>query len=79
MHVKATAVDGRWAYLGTGNFDALSFRRNHKLGLSIGAGPLIGELAEDVRADMRPEWELTEPLPVGPADYLSELLADLFL
>jgi cardiolipin synthase len=80
MHTKTAVVDGRWAYVGTGNFDALSLRRNHELGLSIGDGPVIRELEEGLfGADMRPEWELTERLSVGPADYLSELLADLFL
>ena len=28
-HVKAASVDTRWAYLGTGNFDNLSLRRNN--------------------------------------------------
>jgi hypothetical protein len=29
--------------------------------------------------DFRPEWELTEPLPLSGAEYLYEALASLFL
>lgn len=75
-HVKALAVDGVWAYTGTGNFDNLSLRHNRELGLAVVAGPLIREIEERVfLADFRPEWELTEPLPLTPLDYLYELLA----
>jgi phosphatidylserine/phosphatidylglycerophosphate/cardiolipin synthase-like enzyme len=79
-HVKATSVDGQWAYLGTGNFDALSLRHNRELGLAVGAGPLIQALEEELfLPDFRPEWEVTEPLPVTPMDYASEVIASLFL
>jgi cardiolipin synthase len=79
-HVKATAVDGRWAYLGTGNFDALSLRHNRELGLAVGGGPVLDVLEEVLfRPDMRPEWELGEPLPLSAADYTCEVLASLFL
>jgi cardiolipin synthase len=79
-HAKAASVDGRWAYLGTGNFDSLSLRRNRELGLAVGPGPVVRELEERLfGADLRPEWELTAPLPTGPCDYLDELLASLFL
>jgi cardiolipin synthase len=78
IHVKAVAADGCWAYLGTGNFDPLSLRKDRELGLAIGAGPLIPELEESLfQADMQPEWELTKPLPLSPRDYLSELLLNL--
>src|SRR5207253_4588840 len=64
-HVKATSVDGCWAYLGTGNFDFLSLRHNRELGVAVGAGPMITALEEALfLPDFRPEWELTEPLPV---------------
>jgi phosphatidylserine/phosphatidylglycerophosphate/cardiolipin synthase-like enzyme len=79
-HVKAVAVDGVWAYTGTGNFDSLSLRRNRELGLAVVDGPLVRELEERLfLADFRPEWELTEPLPLSPLDYLYELLAAGFL
>ncbi len=79
-HVKAAAVDGRWVYLGTGNFDALSLRHNHELGLAVGAGPLIGEVEERLfLTDFQPDWELTAPVPVTFWDYLSEMLACLAL
>jgi cardiolipin synthase A/B len=78
-HAKALAVDGVWAYTGTGNFDNLSLRHNRELGLAINEGPVIGELEERLfLADMQDEWELTEPLPVGPLDYLAEFLASTF-
>lgn len=75
-HMKALAVDGVWAYTGTGNFDNLSLRHNRELGLTVVNGPLIRELEERVfQPDFRPEWELTEPLPLSPLDYLCEFLA----
>ena len=79
-HVKAVSVDGRWAYIGTGNFDSLSFRRNHEVGLAIGAGPFIDELEQRLLlADFRPEWEVTCPLPVNAGDYFAEMVATLVL
>jgi cardiolipin synthase len=79
-HAKAAAVDSCWLYLGTGNFDMLSLRHNHELGLSVSGGPLIGEVeARLFQVDFQPAWELTEPLPTSWKDYLSELLANLAL
>ncbi len=73
------SVDGRWAYLGTGNFDALSLRHNRELGLAVAGGSVLVALEEHLfLPDFRPEWELTEPLPLTPADYVSEALASLF-
>ena len=78
-HVKATTVDGLWAYFGTGNFDALSLRHNRELGLAVAAGPVVTALEEQLfLPDFRPEWELTEPLPLSFADYLAEAGASLF-
>jgi cardiolipin synthase A/B len=74
-HVKALAVDGVWAYTGTGNFDNLSLRHNRELGVAVSDGPFIAEFEDRLfHADFCPEWELTEPLPVGPLDYLAELI-----
>jgi phosphatidylserine/phosphatidylglycerophosphate/cardiolipin synthase-like enzyme len=79
-HVKAASVDGRWAYLGTGNFDPLSMRHDRELGLAIGAGPLLCTLeAQLFGADFRPEWELKEPLPTTWHDHACEILASLLL
>jgi cardiolipin synthase len=76
LHTKALAVDGCWTYLGTGNFDRLSLGQDHELGLVIGAGPVIAEVEERVfRADLRPEWELKQPLPLSPIDYFFEMVA----
>jgi cardiolipin synthase len=79
-HAKAAAVDGCWAYVGTANFDPLSLRHNHELGLIIGAGPVIQELEErQFQPAFCPAWELTTPLPVGLGDYVCEWLASWWL
>jgi cardiolipin synthase len=79
-HVKATSVDGLWAYLGTGNFDYLSLRHNRELGVAVGAGLVLAALEEMLfLPDFRAEWELTEPLPVAPVDYFYEALASLVM
>jgi phosphatidylserine/phosphatidylglycerophosphate/cardiolipin synthase-like enzyme len=76
MHVKALAVDGVWAYTGTGNFDNLSLRHNREAGVAVSDGPFLQEFEKRLfHADFNPEWELTKPLPVGPFDYLYELIA----
>ena len=79
-HTKAASVDGCWAYLGTGNFDALSLRHNRELGVAVGAGPLPAQLeAALFLPDFRPEWELIAPLPLTVLDHFAEALAGLFL
>jgi cardiolipin synthase len=78
-HVKALSVDGLWAYTGTGNFDPLSLRHDYEFGLAISAGPAVRQIEEGFLVpDFRPEWELKEPLPVTPHDWLSEVIACLF-
>jgi cardiolipin synthase len=78
-HAKVLAVDGVWAYIGTGNFDNLSLRRNRELGLAINDGPIIAELEERLFwRDFQDEWELIEPLPVGSLEYLAEFIASTF-
>jgi cardiolipin synthase len=80
MHIKAASVDGCWAYLGTGNFDALSFRHNREMALAISGGAAVTELEERVfRADFRPEWEMHQPVPITLRDYCAEFLASLAL
>jgi cardiolipin synthase len=79
-HVKAMTVDGCWAYLGTGNFDALSLRHNYELGLAVTACPLVSQLEQQLfLPDFRPEWELTRPVSVTVADYLAEVVASFCL
>jgi cardiolipin synthase len=79
-HVKAAVMDGCWAYIGTANFDPLSLRRNHELGLVVCACPLVTELQSELfLPDFCPEWELTKPLPCSPRDYLCEMLSSLCL
>jgi len=79
-HAKVAVVDSCWAYLGTGNCDALSLRHNCEFGLIIGAGPLVRELEERVfRCDLCPDWELMEPLKLSLGDYACEFLMCLCL
>jgi cardiolipin synthase len=79
-HAKTTAVDGVWAYVGTGNFDRLSLRHNHEQGLAIGYGPVIQELEERVfLTDFNPDWEVKEPLPVTVKDYFRALVGSMLL
>src|SRR5207253_3093754 len=79
-HVKAVVVDGVWAYLGTGNLDPLSLRHNYELGLAISAGPVIADLERRLfLEDMRPEYELIEPLPLSFHDWLCEWVASICL
>jgi phosphatidylserine/phosphatidylglycerophosphate/cardiolipin synthase-like enzyme len=78
-HAKALSVDGVWAYTGTANFNNLSLRHNRELGLAISGGPVIQELEERLfLPDLQDEWELTEPLKVGPIDYFAEFIASTF-
>jgi cardiolipin synthase A/B len=75
-HVKAAAIDGCWAYIGTGNFDSLSFRRNSEVGLVVGSGPIIQEVEKGIlQGSFQDEWEVTSPLPVSLKDRLAEWLA----
>jgi cardiolipin synthase len=75
-HVKAMAVDGVWAYTGTGNFDNLSLRHNREAGVAVSDGPFLPEFEDRLfQADFNPEWELTAPLTVSPLDYLAEFIA----
>jgi cardiolipin synthase len=79
-HMKAAAVDGGWAYLGTGNFDPLSLRHNRELGLIVRGGPVVSEVEERLfQADFCPEWELKQPFPVSVGDYFWEMVSSLFL
>ena len=79
-HVKAATIDGCWAYLGTANFDPLSLRRNHELGLIVQACPLVAQVqAELFEPDFRPEWEMTRPLPCTSGDYVCEMFSSFCL
>jgi cardiolipin synthase len=80
VHTKAAAVDGCWAYVGTGNFDPLSFRHNRELGLAVSAGPLIDDVEQRLfQVDFCPEWELKKPLPASACDYAWEVLSSFCL
>jgi cardiolipin synthase len=79
-HLKAMTVDGCWAYTGSANFDPLSLRRNHEIGLAIEAGASIRELEDRVLLpDLRSEWELREALPLTITDHLAALLTQALL
>jgi cardiolipin synthase len=80
IHTKTAVVDGCWAYMGSGNFDLLSLHRNHEVGVVLAPGPVIAELEETFfRPDLRPEWEMHEPLRLTLHDYAYEMLAVMFL
>jgi cardiolipin synthase len=80
VHTKSAVVDGCWAYLGSGNFDLLSLRRNHELGVVFAPGPVVQELETTLfQPDFNPDWELHEPLPLNCEDYYFEMLAALLL
>jgi cardiolipin synthase len=80
VHTKSAVVDGCWAYLGSGNFDLLSLRRNHELGVIFGPGPIVNELEAILfQPDFNPNWELHAPLPLTCEDFAYEMLAALFL
>jgi phosphatidylserine/phosphatidylglycerophosphate/cardiolipin synthase-like enzyme len=73
-------VDGSWAYLGSANFDPLSFRRNHELGMVVQTCPLVCDVEEQLfRPDLQSDWELRQPLPTCLKDYLCEMLFSLCL
>jgi cardiolipin synthase len=80
LHTKAATADGCWAYVGTGNFDTLSLRRNWEIGVTLGPGPVLAELEERLfAADFQPGYELREPLPLSPGDRAAEARAALAL
>ncbi len=63
-HVKAMSVDGRWAYLGTGNFDELSLRNNREAGLAIEGPGAVRRIDETLfLPDMAASEELHDLLP----------------
>jgi phosphatidylserine/phosphatidylglycerophosphate/cardiolipin synthase-like enzyme len=79
-HLKAGLIDGCWGYIGTGNFDALSLRRNYEIGLIIGAGPLLADLEQQLfNYDAAADCEQRDSLPTLRCDGLYELLAGLCL
>lgn len=79
-HTKAAVIDGAWAYLGTGNFDPLSLRRNLELGVALSRCALVSAIEAEVFAkDLRSEWELREPLPLSVKDWACEIMASICL
>ena len=79
-HVKALAVDGCWAYLGSGNFDRLSLRNNYELGVAVSAGPVVAELEERLFApDLLPKYEMKERFRISACERIVELLVSSFL
>ena len=81
IHTKCAFVDGCWAYLGSGNFDLLSLRRNHEIGVVFGPGPVVAELEETLfhRRLQSRIGNFASPLPLTCQDYAYEMLADFFL
>jgi len=59
LHAKTVAIDGRWAALGTANFDYRSFFLNYELVLAVPDARVCGLLERQFLHD------LTESLPVS--------------
>lgn len=79
-HVKALSVDGVWAYLGTGNFDALSMRSDHEVGFAIGGGTFVREIEDRLQLpEFQTEREVIHPLSVKWSDYLAEFIVSGWL
>jgi cardiolipin synthase A/B len=79
-HVKAVTVDGVWAYIGTGNFDALSFRHNVELGVALSRGSAIDALEQHLFSpDMAPTTEMKSPFPFSFYDWFCEWVASICL
>ena len=63
-HVKAMSVDGRLAYIGTGNFDELSLRNNREVALTVRGSELIRQVDEGLfLRDIAASEELHALLP----------------
>jgi len=63
-HVKAMSVDGRLAYMGTGNFDELSLRNNREVALTVRGPGFVGEIEKNLfLRDMAASEELHALLP----------------
>ena len=75
-HVKALSVDGKLAYLGTGNFDELSLRNNREVGLTVRGPSLVADIERDLfLRDMAASEELHAPLPPPPRPLLLGLFS----
>jgi cardiolipin synthase len=59
LHYKAMIVDGRWATVGTCNFDNRSFALNEESNISWREPALVAELDRAVRADLATAREIT--------------------
>ncbi len=63
-HVKALSVDGNLAYIGTGNFDALSLRNNREVALTVRGPELIRQIDANLfLRDIAASEELRALLP----------------
>lgn len=59
MHAKAVTVDGRWAIIGTSNFDYRSFELNYEIALAVTGGDLVGALDAAFVNDLARAREIT--------------------
>jgi cardiolipin synthase len=53
IHAKVLCVDGRWAVVGSTNFDNRSFGINDEVNLAVRDAALAGRLESDMEADLR--------------------------
>jgi cardiolipin synthase len=59
FHAKTLAVDGRWATVGTVNFDNRSFQLNDEITLGVWSESFAGQLGESFDADVEHSEEIS--------------------
>ncbi|MDX1549599.1 MAG: phospholipase D-like domain-containing protein [Lysobacter spongiicola] len=59
LHTKSVLVDGKWALIGSSNFDNRSIRLNYETALAVVDPPLVEELARTFAADLQRADEVT--------------------
>ena len=59
LHQKTMVVDGRWATIGTANFDSRSFALNEESNVSFTDRTLVGELQRTFEADLAVSERIT--------------------
>jgi cardiolipin synthase len=59
IHAKVLCVDGRWAVVGSTNFDNRSFGINDEVNLAVRDEALAGRLEADMEADLRQSQRVT--------------------
>lgn len=59
LHTKSVIVDGKWALIGSSNFDNRSIRLNYETALAVVDPPLVEKLAATFAADLERAEQIT--------------------